>query len=380
VKVVLSTNIIAPYRKPLFEEIGKHFDLTIICSSVTEVDREWQAWDRQETFIFKSIILKGITLKMKRGFFYFQTGLVPTLREIKPEILINSSFNLNTLWGSLYAKIVHIPSLIWSEATCFSERDQSFARHWFRRLLIYLNDAYIPSGIDAKEFLLSLGATEDRCFTAVDAVEDIRKSPEYESIIEKVNRLRTLKSDLIVLFSGQLILRKGIDLLFAAYEKIQDCRSISLWIMGSGPLEKTLKEAVVRKGLKNVKFLGYMQEREKWFYYLLSDIFVLPTREDVWGLVVNEAMMCGLPVICSKNAGCCNDLIEDGKTGYRIDPCETEKLSDTLHNLIMDDSLRKTMSKNALEKVRKYNIEESTKGFLRAISFCKSKRKIDGSD
>ena len=374
-KIALVTNIVSPYRKPLFEEIGKHCDLTVICSAANESDRDWNDWRGEDTTLFKTIVLKGLSFQTKQGFFYLQTGLVSALRKIRPDIVMNSSYSLNTLWGSLYAKMARKPSMIWSEATCFSERNRHFARRWFRKMLVRLNDAYIPSGVEAKEFLVSLGAVEDRCFTAVDAIEDIRKSPEYEKIHEESKRVRSGQSDLVLLFSGQLIERKGLDLLLAAYERIHDLSDVTLWIMGSGPVEKRLEEEAERKDLRNVKFLGFMNEREKWVYYLASDVFVLPTREDVWGLVVNEAMLCGLPVICSKFAGCCSDLVEDEKTGFMVNPNDTEEFANVLRKIVTNDGLRGAMSERAREKACEYSIKESAKGFLRAISFCQSTRR-----
>lgn len=374
-KIAFVVNIVAPYCKPLFEEIGRHCDLTVICSAANEWDREWDDWQGEDTTLFKTVVLKGLSFKTKQGVFYLQTGLVFALRKIRPDIVINTAFNLNTLWGSLYAKLFRKPSMIWSEATCFSERNRSFARRWFRKMLVRLNDAYIPSGIEAKEFLVSLGADEARCFTAVDAIEDIRKSPEYDKIHEESKRVRSEQSDPVLLFSGRLIELKGIDLLFAAYEKIHDLSDVALWIMGSGPLENKLKDDVDRKCLQNVKFLGFKNEREKWVYFLASDIFVFPTRQDVWGLVVNEAMLCGLPVICSKFAGCCKDLIEDEKTGFVIDPNDTESFAHVLRKVITNDGLRGAMSERAREKACEYSIEESAKGFLRAFNFARKRPK-----
>ena len=374
-KIALVTNIVPPYRKALFEEIGRHCDLTVICSAANESDREWQGWDEEGTGVFKTIVLKGLSFKTKHGFFYLQTGLVSALRKVCADIVINSSFSLNTLWGSLYAKMAQKPSMIWSEATCFSERKQSFARRWFRKMLVRLNDAYIPSGIEANVFLLSLGAVEERCFTAVDAIENIRKRLEYQEMTREADLLRKKYSGFRILYAGMLIRPKGLDLLFKAYEKVQDEREISLLLMGSGVMEDDLKNEVARKNLKNVKFLGFKNEREKWAYFLASDIFVFPTRQDVWGLVVNEAMLCGLPVICSKFAGAARNLVGDGKTGYVVDPYDTDGFAQAITKIIKDGDLREKMSKAALEKVAEYSIEESTKGFLRAISFSRSMRR-----
>ena len=168
-----------------------------------------------------------------------------------------------------------------------------------------------------------------------------------------------------------LIRPKGLDLLFEAYEKVQDEREMSLLLMGSGAMEDELKSEVSRKHLKNVKFLGFKNEREKWAYFLASDIFVFPTRQDVWGLVVNEAMLCGLPVICSKFAGCSSDLVEDENTGFVIDPNDTEGFAHVLRKVITNDGLRNAMSDRTREKIREHSIEESVKGFLRAFTFAR---------
>jgi len=314
---------------------------------------------------------------VKQSFFYLQPDLVSTLVKLRPDMVINSSFSLNSLLGSLYAKLLRKSCMIWSEATSFSEKNRSTARRWYRKLLIRLNDAYIPSGIEAKDFLFSLGATDEQCFTAVDAIEDIRKRPDYERILADAKFIRSKQCGLVILFSGRLIECKGLDLLLDAYEKVQDTRNITLWVMGNGPLEKELKVDVGKRGLTTVTFLGFLGEREKWVYYLASDIFVLPTRGDVWGLVVNEAMLCGLPVICSKFAGCCSDLVEDDVTGFVVNPYETGNFVAALRTLISNDLLRSAMSESARKKACEYSIEESANGFLRAIAFCADHKGYD---
>lgn len=373
-KVALVTNIIPPYRKPLFEEIGKHCELTVICSAVNQADRNWYDWNEENTSTFKTITLKGLCLKIKHGFFYFQPDLLVALRKLRPDVIITSAFALNTLFGSLYAKITRTPSLLWSASTRLSERKYSTLRLWFRRFLIRLNNAYVATGLDAAEYLVSIGARKDRCFTAVNAVEDITHHSELGKMREEAQGIRSEYSDPILLYTGRLIALKGLDLLLLAYEKIQNvegAKDATLLIIGSGPLEKELKKKATQKNLKNARFIEFKQKRQLWPYYLASDIYVLPSREDTWGMVVNEAMQCGLPVVCSKFAGAAREMVENGKTGYVVDPYDTDGFARTLEKIIKDDELRKEMGERAFEKVTAdYSIEESAKGFLRAISFC----------
>ena len=161
-------------------------------------------------------------------------------------------------------------------------------------------------------------------------------------------------------------------MLLAAYEKLQGVRNTTLLIAGSGPLEEDLKREVARKNLKGVEFVGFKQERELWPYYLASDVYVLPTREDTWGMVVNEAMQCGLPVVCSKFAGSARELVENDKTGYVVDPHDANAFAAALERIVKDDELRRRMGEAALGKIAGYSIEESAKGFLRAIRACRS--------
>ena len=374
-KIALVTNIVAPYRKPLFEQIGKHCDLTVICSAANQADRNWRDWNEKSVSAFKTVTLKGFCLKARHGFFYFQPDLLIALRKLRPDVIITSAFALNTLLGSLYAKITRTPSLLWSASTCLSERKYSALRLWFRKFLVRLNSAYVAVGVDATEYLVSIGAREDKCFTAVNAVEDVTRHLEFGKMREEAQGIRSEYSGPILLYTGRFIALKGLDLLLAAYEKIQNvegAKDATLLIIGSGPLEKELKEEAARRNLKNARFIGFKQERELWPYYLASDVYVLPSREDIWGMVINEAMQCSLPVVCSKFAGAAREMVENDKTGYVVDPYDTDGFAQTLEKIIKDEELRKEMSKAALEKVAGYySIEVSTKGFLRAIVFAR---------
>ena len=367
VRVAFVTNVIPPYRRPLFEELGKHIDLTVVCSTASKGDRDWIDWEDGYANSFKTVVLKGVSVRARSDFTFIQPSLFLVLRKIRPDVIITSAFGPNTLFGSLFARMTGIPVILWSASSIASERKYGRFRCWYRKFLIKLQKAYVAVGMDAKDYLVSIGAPEDKCFIAVNAVDDVTAHPEIKALRKEGEKIRSKYKGSILLYSGRLIEIKGIDLLFNAYKTIQDTNEVTLLILGSGPLDNTLKNFVVNMKLKNVEFLGFKQEREMWAHYFASDVYVLPTREDTWGMVINEAMQCGLPVVCSKYAGCSRELVVHNKTGFIIDPYDTNAFAEALERTISDSNLRKSMSNSALEKISEYSMQASAKGFLRAI-------------
>ena len=104
-----------------------------------------------------------------------------------------------------------------------------------------------------------------------------------------------------------------------------------------------------------------MSKSELKEYYLASDIFVLPTRSDVWGLVINEAMACGLPVITTDRCVAGMDLIKDGENGYVVHVDDVNAFAKKCNLILNDNELKTVMSSNNLEKIRYYTVENMAK-------------------
>jgi glycosyltransferase involved in cell wall biosynthesis len=116
-------------------------------------------------------------------------------------------------------------------------------------------------------------------------------------------------------------------------------------------------------------FPGFAQRENLAGLYALSETLVLPTHSDPWGLVVNEAMACGLPIIVSSVAGCSADLVEDGWNGYVVPPRDVEKLSVAIDTLVRHPELRQRMSGRSLERIRNYSPEACADGLAAAATF-----------
>jgi glycosyltransferase involved in cell wall biosynthesis len=115
-----------------------------------------------------------------------------------------------------------------------------------------------------------------------------------------------------------------------------------------------------------VCFPGFAQREDLAGLYALAEALVLPTHSDPWGLVVNEAMACGLPIIVSNVAGCSVDLVEDGWNGYVVPPRDSEKLRVAIDSLIREPDLKAWMSVRSLERIRNYSPEACADGLAAA--------------
>jgi glycosyltransferase involved in cell wall biosynthesis len=171
-----------------------------------------------------------------------------------------------------------------------------------------------------------------------------------------------------ILFVGRLVPEKGVFDLLDAYAKLERGQrsEVGLVFAGEGVSRKDLAERARRISPGIVCFQGFAQRENLAGLYALAENLVLPTHSDPWGLVVNEAMACGLPIIVSSVAGCSADLVEDGWNGYALPPKDSEKLSVAIGSLLQQVGLKERMSARSLERIRNYSPEACAGGLAAA--------------
>ena len=168
---------------------------------------------------------------------------------------------------------------------------------------------------------------------------------------------------------GSLIERKGIDLLLNALARVK-CE-YSLYLAGEGEEKEQLqKQAKDLQIFDKVHFLGQLNRAELLKHYANSDLFVLPTREDCFALVILEAMCAGLPIVCSKYADGAYDLIEEGKNGFIEDPYDADHFAECIEKILSNKELRERMQKQSAEIVEKFRFSNIAKGYMEAIEEC----------
>lgn len=359
--VAIITNIPAPYRVDLFNYLQQHtekYEIHIFYASRNEDNREWKI---EEEKLLNTHFLDSYTIKIPYCFdtkyIHISKGIKVELKNLHPAIVVGAEYNPTALQALQYCREQKIPYISWTDGTLHSERNIGRVQKMLRKYIIRHARAYLASSSKAREAQIFYGANPNSCFVSFLTV-DLEKY-KVESLEREKGR---------ILCVGSLIKRKGIDLLFSALQGVEV--EYTLVLVGNGVEEQNLKKLTRELEIDNkVEFLGYLSREQLKREYAKSSIFVLPTREDCFALVILEAMCAGLPVVSSKFADGAYDLIEEGKNGYIIDPYQTEKFQKCIQSLLNNPKQAKRMGQASEEKLAQFRFEEVSKGFWEAFSY-----------
>lgn len=171
----------------------------------------------------------------------------------------------------------------------------------------------------------------------------------------------------VVLFAGKLIEKKQPLMLIEAFARVRERRECWLLVAGDGPLRGAAESLVERLGVRGVRFAGFLNQTELPAAYAAGDLFVLPSQlHETWGLVVNEAMNFGLPVVVSDKVGCGADLVRDGENGFVAPHDDVSALADAIERLVADPELRARAGALSRAIVGRYSIEAAADGIVAA--------------
>lgn len=296
-------------------------------------------------------------------------GLLNIIRKIKPDVLITEGFFQWTPFVQLYGWFFRVPVFVGYERTLYTERHNSRFKTFLRKLQDKSIAGYLVNGTETKKYLLSLGISEEKIFVGGMSADStgLRASMKKWPIEEKQSfksKYISSNNGLIFLFTGQMILRKGVNYLLNAWVKhTQLYPDDKLVLVGGGIfLEKWKKEY---SKYSSIIFEGTVAYDEIFKYYAIADVYILPTIEDNWSLVVPEAMACGLPVATSIYNGCHVELIQDGENGFIFDTFNQESITNVLAKFHHMD-LKKMGAKSILIE-KNFNTEACAKREYEAI-------------
>lgn len=371
-KILLLTNIISPYRIPLFNYISRNgdFDFKVVALAENEKNREWKI--KKNKIRFNYTILKGWHgfISGKDLPIHINPGIFKAIHDYKPDVVITSGYEAPAYWlAFLYCKIFNKKYILWNGSTLLSSTQTKGLIGGIKRALIRSADGYIAYGTKAEEYLEFFGAKKDKISIALNTadMEFFRKHSSEYRVKEAFVNERSELPKLLLLYVGQLIERKGVLQVLKALE-IFSGPEIGLFIVGTGPQKAMLEEYCREKGLNNVYFEGFKSEEELPKYYALSDVLILPSFREVWGLVINEAMTSGLYVLASKYAGASFDLIKKRWNGDIFDPHSVEDIANivkaTKENI---ESIRMKRNEISAHGCKEFSISRSGDAFLKAV-------------
>jgi glycosyltransferase involved in cell wall biosynthesis len=371
--VVVLHNIVSPHISPIFKELSKYFKLTVLYCSKGEDNRNWS--ETPQGFRYK--ILPNFALKIwgKDLFTYFiNPTIIKELLILKPTVVIASGWDLFAYQiAFFFCKIFSIKFILWSGST-------EYEKSWKRRLskpLVWLmikgSNAFIVYGIKAKEYIKSLGADNKKIFISYNTT-DLEK---YQRLCLKYSKKRMLirkeffrTNKKIIIYYGQFIERKGIDLLINAYIFLKnEYPQLALMLIGKGKYQQHLQQLIRDNKLNDVIFINDPGDKEINKYYAISNLLVLPSREEVWGLVINQALACGIPVIVSDHVGAVKDLVKNNYNGFVFKSDDCLELAGAIEKIILSNDLQKKFSINAKKSVKNFFPQKTVKGIIDAIEY-----------
>lgn len=240
------------------------------------------------------------------------------------------------------------------------DAERSLWRERIKRALVTQYDAALVAGTPQADYAVSLGMPRNRVFTPLDVVDNAFFRDG--AVRERAGRGGLGTSFLSV---NRFTERKHVGLLVEAYRRYRADASAPwpLVLVGDGPLRPALE----RQAGEGVTFAGFQQVEALPAYYGAAGAYVHPARADQWGLVVNEAMASGLPVLVSSGAGCARDLVREGETGFTFDPDDAGALAGLLSQVASDRTDRERMGQAAAARIAAYTPEAFADGLWDAV-------------
>ena len=355
-KVLFTTNVPSPYRVDFFNALGKLCDLTVLfeTNSAKNRDTEWVA-DRITNF--KAVFMKGYRYGEAEAV-CFEVLKYLSLQKYD-KIIIGMYSSITGMLAIEYMRMRKIPFILSSDGGM--RKSDGYIRHLIKSHFISSASAWLSTGRITSDYLEYYGANKQNIytypFTSVKEC-DILDNPLTSEEKDYYRKKLCMEEKTIALSVGQFIYRKGYDILLAACKKLS--KDVGVYIVGGTPTDEYIR---LKNELPydNVHFIEFMPKDKLKDYYRAADVFVLPTREDIWGLVVNEAMANALPVITTDKCVSGTEMVISGVTGSLLSVGDECGLIEKIQDWKSYDA------GTVLKVAREYSIEAMAKAHLEIL-------------
>jgi len=361
-KLLIIAVIWTPYSHARFTAIAKQIKETELTVFFQNSDVKYRKWNAEITDSnYKMVFLKNIGIPVSANTAFVCNINYTIYQEIKrynPDRIITAGWDsFATLAAIVYAKKHSKEIILWTESTI---HEDSFIRKVslpYVKFILRFFDGFISAGTTAAEYLRFLGVRKniEHFYNSVDVDHFLTHgqfSLQEKSILKE--KIGVRNSSRVIMFSGRLVAIKCVDLLIKAFLEInKKFQDIELLIVGYGPEEQRLKEIAGKNS--SIHFLGHRGIDEIPGIYGISDILVLPSISEPWGLVVNEAMACGCAIIASDRCGCSRDLIQGN--GIVVEGGKLYPLIGALERLLSSESVLKRMKEKSKNIIKHFKLD-----------------------
>ncbi len=377
-KIAFVTNVPSHFHTKLFETIADNYPTDFYFFS--DGREHWiEKRNDLQTGKYNGIFVPGIRLGDR---FRLNIGLVKALWRGNYDLIVHSiNGRFELLASFLLAKLLYKPFILWTNL--WFHPNTAFHRFTFPlvKAIYRQSDAIVCYGYHVRDFLLQFGVNEGKIFYSWNIADNelFSRSVDPSDLIDLREKYQ-LANRRVILFVGRLSEEKGLSYLLEAYRRLSTELQVSLLLVGRGDQYDVLMKYVSDYSLQNVHFVDYVPNDKLAVYYAAAHVFVLPsvtlpTLKEVWGIVVNEAMNQGCPVIATDAVGAAvGGLVESGKNGMVVPERDSGALLRALHKILSDDVLREAMSGFTRENIKKWDYAKSFSGFREAIDYVSKQR------
>lgn len=386
-RLLVVAPLVVQYSDPLFREMAQpsRLDLLVAYCSMQGVDSGVDpgfgvkvSWDTRLLEGYPWINVPNRAWRPGPGHFFglFNPGLWSLIRDGHFDAVLICGYYFASAWIALLAaKHYGTPVIFVSDSHSLrSWRAQSSWELGSKRILLRwifsLADGAVVSSSGGVEYLKSLGFPGERVVLAPTAVDNAWWTEQASKVDRDAARAawKIPAEATLALFCAKLQLWKGPMDLLEAFARA-DVPNSYLAFAGDGPERSNLERRATDLGLADrVRFLGFLNQSQLPAAYCAADIFVLPSLFEPFGMVVNEAMLCGLPVAVSDRVGARFDLVRPDENGYVFPAGDIEALAAVLRRILPDVEKRTRMGVAARQRMETWSPQEYVAGMVSAVN------------
>jgi glycosyltransferase involved in cell wall biosynthesis len=378
-RIIWIANFVPPYAAWMYQNLGERLrDFRLLLSTDMEKGRTWTPdlrlpntrIQRTLSWTYQSCHPNGFTETLQSHFPY---DTIPLLLKEKPKVVISSELGARTVQGLIYRLLFPATRLIVRATVSeISEQGRGRLRNWLRRVVLKYADAVLVNGQSGARYIRTFGVPLEKLFIVPYTTE--------MTALTRVPLERPIDAAFRMLYVGQLIGRKGLlpfCEILREWALRHESRTLNLWIVGTGDLRDSLGKCVV-PGNVTIRFLGTVPYADLPNVFAACGLLVFPTLADEWGMVVNEAMAAGLPVLGSTFSQAVEELIREGQNGWCFRPDSRSEMYSALDRALnTSESKMSEMRRNARMAVGHLTPSYSADRVLDAVRFVSSQRETN---
>lgn len=294
------------------------------------------------------------------------------LDQLKPNIVFLPGWSVSVArTGLKWCRLCNALPILMSDSKS-DDTTRSWWRETFKSWILKGYTAALVAGQPHKRYLIKLGMAPEAIFLGYDVVGNHSFHP---------NKIRCLPKPLdkpYFLSSSRFVPKKNLVFLLSSYAAYRQAAGDNAWdlvLCGDGQLRSQIKQQIAELELQNFVHLpGFLQPDELLPYFAHASCFIHASIQEQWGLVVNEAMAAGLPVLVSNRCGCFEDLVIEGINGFGFDPENLQQLTGIMLKMSSKDVDLKAMGQAALEHIQKFSPDYFAQGLMQAVEYALAHR------